>query len=596
MSELETTAEERLARVRATLSGTSTSRRAAHRQKGSRAQNLLGGVMLRAAERQEAGRELTELEGRLLGVLRAAVPQEEVAAFGRAWREATGKNTVDWLPATFTARSADTGYAMADLVADLAAAGPEILAQPNVHVVNVADLTAEGGSLDSEEFLAALAEYGSGATVVTGPELPSGKDVAPLRANLALDLFHCIRSTGDTFFGPDDEIYWVAASGADDHSTKTYSSPEFGSLEDNTWKSFDANATIFSGTVHQTLITDIECWERDGGDIWKDLREGLADVAETCAEACADIQEHGESQEASLAAVVAIVSALLGLLLELFTNDDDLIQDRSLAFTRPALTELALRPDARDYWNFSGSNGHYRLYIRCHLPETALVMKSIEEGWPGLVGTSFTGGIDAAVKKPGHPSDVYLFRGAEYLRYDAHGEKIVIGPKSLATGWPGLAGTAFAQGIDAATQIPGYSVQQPQPSPDLYLFRGNQYVRYVTATEKITVGPKPIATGWPGLADTAFADKIDAAAPVPGGAPHLYLFTGDQYVRYDTTQEKIVAGPKPIAEGWPGLAGSDYAGGIHAACSVPDGSSERPYHYTDIYLFLGQDYTRYSII
>ena len=46
----------------------------------------------------------------------------------------------------------------------------DIVAQPNVSIVDVTTV-AEGGSFDTPEFLAAMEEYGTGATVLTEPPL-----------------------------------------------------------------------------------------------------------------------------------------------------------------------------------------------------------------------------------------------------------------------------------------------------------------------------------------------------------------------------------------------------------------------------------------
>lgn len=366
MTALPTTAQERLERVRADLSGARTDSRAQRRLRLGRSQNLLTGVMLRAAERQEAGLGLTGLEERLLGALRAVLPREEVADFGRAYREATQKGVVEWLPETFTARSAQDGYAMADLVRDMAAGSKEILAQPNVSVVNVADL-GEEDSFDSQEFTAAMTEYGTGATVVTAPAGPETDSAQAVYAQLRATKFHCVRGTGDTFFGPRDEIYWVAGSGSDSREKMTYSSAEYGSIEAGVTRWFPGDAILFRGEVTKALFANIECWERDEGGIWEELKNTLFKVAETCVDAAVDITENGESQDAGLAVIVALVAALLGALLAWLINDDDLIGERTIAFDRAALAALAARPNSENYWSFNGI-GHCQLYLRHENP------------------------------------------------------------------------------------------------------------------------------------------------------------------------------------------------------------------------------------
>ncbi|KQV15791.1 MULTISPECIES: hypothetical protein [unclassified Kitasatospora] len=89
-------------------------------------------------------------------------------------------------------------------------------------------------------------------------------------------------------------------------------------------------------------------------------------------------------------------------------------------------------------------------------------------------------------------------------------------------GWPGLKGTAFASGIDAVCGV-------PDNATDLYLFKGDQYLRYKVGDEKIASGPKSLASVW-GV-DGVFAKGVDDACCVPGGTGDLYFFKGDQYVR-----------------------------------------------------------------
>ncbi|WP_406284167.1 hemopexin repeat-containing protein [Embleya sp. NBC_00896] len=148
--------------------------------------------------------------------------------------------------------------------------------------------------------------------------------------------------------------------------------------------------------------------------------------------------------------------------------------------------------------------------------------------------------------------------------------------KKIADGWAGLKDTAFAAGIDAACTVPGSST-------DLYLFKGNQYLRYRATEEKVTSGPKAIADGWPGLKSTAFADGIDAACATPGRPLNVYLFKGSQYAEYQTPDEKITAGPKAIAHTW--QLAEDFTTGLDEVCRVPG-------HATDLYFFKKDRYAR----
>src|SRR5690349_18065234 len=100
---------------------------------------------------------------------------------------------------------------------------------------------------------------------------------------------------------------------------------------------------------------------------------------------------------------------------------------------------------------------------------------------------------------------------------------------------------------------------------DTYMFLGNQYLSYRLTDNTIRVGPRTIVAGWPGLADTQFADAIDAMVPfsyppvlstVPVLQPekeYVYVFKGDQYLRYDFANDQIIYGPLDIGQWWPGM-------------------------------------------
>ncbi len=206
----------------------------------------------------------------------------------------------------------------------------------------------------------------------------------------------------------------------------------------------------------------------------------------------------------------------------------------------------------------------------------ALQTRTLSSGWAGLKGTAFAAGIDAVCGVPDNATDLYLFRGEQYLRYKVGEEKIASGPKSIADGWSGLKGTPFASGVDAASLA-------PDNTTDVYLFKGDQYLRYRTGDEKITSGPKALADGWSGLKGTPFASGIDAACSVPGEPTSLYLFKGDKYVLYRTRDETITSGPKSLASLW-GVDGV-FAKGVDDACRVPGGTG-------DLYFFKGDQYVR----
>ncbi|MFI6956427.1 hemopexin repeat-containing protein [Nocardia sp. NPDC050408] len=571
MVDWDSTREERMDRLRGLVEGSSASKRVQHAGPG----NFLMGVALHAAARADRAMELSDIERLLVEALDQLLPADEIAEAGQIFTQAQARGATSLFPSKVAAMSVDTSYTGADLLADLPALGAQVLTQPNCSVVDVADLDA-GGEIDSPEFLEAMKEYGAGLTVITGESKEPSASATPVRFGVKLKWFKCVSDTGDSFFGPRDEIYWMTGAGADSHHQTTYASPEFGSIVSGSERTFPGNAMLFRGDVTGIMTADIECWEKDRGDFWNSIRDALADVANYCADACVSIKDNADPQEgdeaAALAALIAVIAGLMGALLDWLLGKDDLIQQRNIAFKRAYLERLRT---SEDWFSFIGEGAYYKLYLKVGAP------KKISSGWPGLGGTNFVTDI-TGTNVPGNNADVFLFKGDQALRYDTRADRITWGPKKISHSWTGLGNTDFAAGVDAGTLKPG-------SSSEVFLFRGANYVRYYIPDEKIMSGPRTISGGWPGLQGTGFAaGNFDAATARPGSSSDVYLFKGDQYVRYNVSTEKIAAGPRKISDGWPGLRDTIFAvGGFSGATVVPGSSS-------DVYIFKGDQYVRYN--
>ncbi|MFD5145088.1 hemopexin repeat-containing protein [Streptomyces sp. NPDC058401] len=574
MSKNPTTAQERLERLTADLSGARVSSRAGGRLRLNRSSNLLLGAALHAAARVDRNLALTDLEQQLVDVLGKVLTEEgEVAAFGRAYTQATARGAVDILPESITSRPVEDGYALADLLTELPALGQEVMAQPNFSIVDVSRI-APGEPLDSEEFKAGMAEYGRGITIVDGPPLDRAAEETLGHFALRMHSFHCLVESHES---GTDEIYWGLAAGSDTSVKKSWTTREYHEVSSGSWHTFDPGSYLFAGSVRESMAAEIEVWEADhsGSSFMASLRDVLSEVSERAAEASKTLSDMDSEAEkaAQFAALVYVVAGLLDAFLGWITNEDDLVLKRTIRFTRAGLAEMSRRPNGEDSWWFGGGDGgEHTLYLRCG--EGAV--RAIADGWPGLKNSAFADSRGAAVTSGQH---TYFFKGTDYIRYDNTREVIDVPPTKIAAGWPGLQGI-FIASLGASCQVPG-------DTSNVYLFRGEYYTRYNVRSEETVVPSTKIADGWPALRHTPFASSVNAAVKVPGSDTDVYLFKDDEYVRYNTSSESISSGPYKIAAGWPGLQGTEFTYNIDAASEVP-GSDE------DVYLFKGGHYVRYA--
>ena len=170
--------------------------------------------------------------------------------------------------------------------------------------------------------------------------------------------------------------------------------------------------------------------------------------------------------------------------------------------------------------------------------------RKISGFWPGL----FTQDIEAAVSW--HSGKVYLFSGSEYCRYDILLDAVDAGyPKPIAGNWPGLTGTGFENGIDAAVNWGDGKAYFFKGNRYIRLTAD------VTSPsdKRMDAGyPKPITGNWPGVAGTGFENGIDAA--INWGNGQVFWFKDDQYLGLRTATKSVDPGfPVPIADHWPGV-------------------------------------------
>jgi hypothetical protein len=173
---------------------------------------------------------------------------------------------------------------------------------------------------------------------------------------------------------------------------------------------------------------------------------------------------------------------------------------------------------------------------------------------------------------------VYFFNQNDYLRYDRGDDRADEGyPLPIADNWPGLAETGFANGLNAAVNW---------GNGKLFFFKGDQYLRYDIAADKVDNGyPLPITGNWPGFAEAGFTDNISAVVNLGNGK--AFFFRGDQYLRYDIAADKVDNGyPLPIAGSWPGFAEAGFTDNITGAINWGNGK---------VFFFRADQYLRYDI-
>lgn len=184
---------------------------------------------------------------------------------------------------------------------------------------------------------------------------------------------------------------------------------------------------------------------------------------------------------------------------------------------------------------------------------------------------------DAAFRIPGK-NEYYVFAGRQYGRvkfaHNSHDNELVTGPTLIRKGWKTPEG--FGR-VDTVVPVPG-------EENHLYAFFGNHYVKVKLDDHTDTFDVKntsPLKNGWNSLVKAGF-DTVDAAMLVPGSKSEIYFFSGLNYVRVDSSTDKLVLEVSPIKSGWPSIA---KAGFDSVDTIVP--SLRHPGHY---YVFYGDQF------
>ncbi|NHB87409.1 fucose-binding lectin II [Photorhabdus tasmaniensis] len=175
----------------------------------------------------------------------------------------------------------------------------------------------------------------------------------------------------------------------------------------------------------------------------------------------------------------------------------------------------------------------------------------ISNDWPNLP-VEFQQNIDDVINLNG---SLYFFKGSQYLKFDIAQAQVSDGPRPIADGWPGLRGTGFENGIDAATEL---------TTNTICFFKGKDCIDYTMSSH--TANKKTISDRWGTTGKySGFSENLDAVIlwkNITGSM--IYLFKGNSYIRYNTKSNAIDGGPTTIQTYWHGVTFNK----IQAAVSV----------------------------
>ncbi|MEU4196979.1 hemopexin repeat-containing protein [Kribbella sp. NPDC026611] len=181
------------------------------------------------------------------------------------------------------------------------------------------------------------------------------------------------------------------------------------------------------------------------------------------------------------------------------------------------------------------------------------------------------------IRNPNNTDKVYFFSGDRYWRYDLGKDYGEAGYPLSMDLWHVTGG--FAAGVDAALD------GQAAFTGKSYFFKNDQYVRYDWRTDTIDRGPNSIAKGW-GLPEP-FASGVDVAFNGLGAFKNkAYFFKDDIYARVDWTSLGVDQEIKPISA-W--SLGDGFTSGLTACCDAP-----KVVGHDKAYFFKGDQYVRYD--
>ncbi|MFF3018253.1 hypothetical protein [Streptomyces sp. NPDC057939] len=459
-----TTEQQRLERLKGLLTGTRATTRAGRALAGVEHGNVVIGAALHAADRLRQGQPATDLEERLLGVLGAALSEEEIRAWGRVYRESVDKlgTGVAVVPASISGRPAGSGFSLSDLASGFAPVASEALAQPNMSVIDPEALAA-GGNLDSAEFLAGMRDAGFGASVFARPasarsgrsageaaEDPTAQSRAAqagpdglreFAARLELESFYVVEAVGDQGGGK-DEIYWCSSSGSDKTSGRSYTSQVFGGVKKGQTLTFPSgDRTVFWGSTTGSVVLAVYCWESDqSSSEWYDaLQKQLNDLCTYIFSSPTWELATGVMPGADLLGLAGEAIKLGAFLMEALRNKDDLSSSRIIVLDQRDLAIMDRQGSAEFHFN---GDGHHTLkinYTGAPVPfPTGTLEYAVRTGgkWGKAINLPWqTASAPALASFDGSLYAAYVDPGSERVMWTRLTDGVWSDPRQISDGW-----------------------------------------------------------------------------------------------------------------------------------------------------------------
>ncbi|WP_273784708.1 fucose-binding lectin II [Brucella intermedia] len=146
---------------------------------------------------------------------------------------------------------------------------------------------------------------------------------------------------------------------------------------------------------------------------------------------------------------------------------------------------------------------------------------------------------------------LYFFKGDRYLKFSLIREMVVEGPSPISHGWPGLVGTGFETGINAAVEW--LNPDNKSIINTVIFTKGSNCILYDITNNSIK--KTDIATQFAAKAYPEFCSDLDTIFLWKSiNASHAYLMKGERYIRYNLSKNAIDFGPIIITKFWHGVS------------------------------------------